>query len=299
MSPAATRQFEILRIIARYGVMNTQVLSQLLSDRLSPAWVRAALIRLETKKLIARGTCLLGGRPSNYWMLSNESESFDRAIALTGLDKSQIRTKSAHWSSFPHENLCTIFQASVERQMPSVWLLRESTGNFSQLPSHLISERVKRNGYLPDMCLGIPTKFSNVPHAVDSYKWIAVEIDRTRRSAKRVAARANIYSRHTSFAGVLYLMPNSSLADSVCKIYNTRGASESLRIKGGSLSFLAASAVPQSLFDVNALKVSCGKTEIPLTTWLALFVVAETHKRDSELLRISNNTLYMNEKLAV
>jgi len=299
MSRSPTRQNEILSMIARYGVMNTQVLSQLLSRKLSPAWLRAALCRLERKKLLARGTCLLGGRPSCYWMLSNESNIQDRTTNLTGLDKSQIRSKSAHWSQYPHENLCTVFQASIERQMPSIWVLRESTGSFSKLPTHLLSERVKQNGYIPDLCLGIPTKLANTDNSTGSYRWIAVEIDRTQRSAKRVAARANIYSRHTSFSGVLYLMPNASLAASVREIYNARGASESVRLQGGSETFLAAAAVPQSLFDVNALKVACGKFEIPLSTWLALLVVSESQKRDAELLRISNNTLYMSGNVTV
>ncbi len=299
MSRPPTRQNEILTLLARYGVMSTTTLTQLMSSKISDSWLRESLYILQKRNLVRRGTILLRGRPSQYWTLGNSPKIMEHTMQRTGLNESQMRDKSAHWSSFPHEDLCTIFQASVERQMPSVCILRESTNNFKTLPDHLLSERVKQNGYIPDMCLGIPTRFSKAPISDKGYRWIAVEIDRTHRSHKRMAARANIYTRHTSFAGLLYFMPDERSAHLVTKIYRSRGAASSSRITGGTDSFLATSCVPKSIFDVNTLLVNCGEFELPLPTWLALFSVCETHKRDAALVEFSSNTQGLNIKRAI
>jgi hypothetical protein len=231
-------------------------------------------------------------RPGHYWMIEQNPSSKEIVLARTGLDQSQLRSKNPHWSQYPHEAICTLFQASLERQMPSLWILREATGNFKDLPDHLLSDRIRENGYTPNLCLGIPLERSNASYSgAKAYRWIAVEIDRTHRSHKRIAARANIYSRHTAFAGLLYFMPNEGNRESLTKIYNDRGAKKSLRISGGSDTFLATAVMPQTLFDVNEMKVKCASHTIPLSTWLALFALSEVRQRDANLVSIVSQDL--------
>lgn len=297
MSTYPTRQNEILKLIGRYGVLDSYTLLELLQPRPKLKSLQVTLKRLEKSGLLGSGTPKLRGRSTKYWIFNKSDSALERILARTGLDPSVLRNKSTHWSQYPHEALCSLVQAAVERQMPSLWVLREATGNFKDLPEHLLSERVRKNGYMPDLCIGIPLEKANASYSgAKAYRWIAVEVDRSFRSHKRIAARANIYSRHTAFAGLLYFMPHEGNRETLTHIYANRGAKKSLRISGGSETFLATAVMPEKLFDVNNLSVHCGETTLSLCTWLALFALSEVRQRDSNLQSLVRNDLSLKAK---
>ena len=295
MGRRPARQNEVLGLLAHHGVMNSYTLSQLIKPALSTSRLRNVLATLKKNKLIVSGTLKIDGSPANYWMLASGDKVAERVMDITGLAASDLRLKSSHWSQYPHENLCTLFQAAVERQMPSVKVLRESANSFSELPDHLIVDQIRDNGYLPDICLGVPTSEPSDTNTEATYKWVAVEIDRTNRSKKRIAARTNIYSRHTSFDGLLYLMPDERAVRVLGEIYNTEGASESLRISGSKTSFLATGKAPRHLFSVNDLRLLCGEQEVLFTDWLSMIALSNTKGRDELLLRFPDTGASKNE----
>ncbi len=293
MSRRPTRQNEVLTLLSKYGVMSSRVLVQLLSDQISMSWLRGLLSNLERKNLIVKASCSIGGSPTHYWMLPDTDSSRSRTALRSGVHTSLFRHKRTRFSHYPHENICTLFQASLERQMPSLKIFRESTNNFDRLPEHLLSERVRENGYTPDICIGIPVHGSENTSSKISFRWIAVEIDRSWRSKKRISQRVNIYARHTAFAGLLYLVPNERDIENLREIYATRGGKESLRILGTRNAFLATAVVPHTLIDISKMKVWCGPHEIFLSTWIAMFAAGESQERDRLLLRISNTATEM------
>ena len=290
MGRSPKRQNEVLKLIARYGVMDSNQLIQLLGTKLRGSWRREIFTNLCNEGLVVSGTALIGGRPSHYWMLPDEPEVREMVSARIGLSLDQFRTKRCHWSHFPHEALCTFFHAACERQMPTLKILRESTKNFVNLPEHLLSQRVRESGHMPDLCFGVPIKNPESGKLDRGFNWIAVEIDRARRSKKRVAERTNIYSRHTSFCGLLYLVADDKAAKNLRKIYSEKGAKDSLRIKGSSKAFLASAVAPRSLIDAKNLKVFCDGFEISLTSWLSVFSTKNAQTRDELLTGFSGIT---------
>ena len=216
----------------------------------------------------------------SHWMLPEDKDAQAKVISATGLDAGFFRNKIVRYSHMPHETICTLVQASLERQMPKLWIAREATVSFAKLPSHLLSRVVKEKGYKPDLCIGVPLHNADSAHSNNAVRWIAVEIDRSYRSHKRIAQRLMVYTKHTTFSGVLYLMPTPRTAKVLKRIYDTRGGKDNLRLHGTSKSFLAVSTVPESLFDVNSKSVWCEDQEISLATWISLFASGEAHKRD-------------------
>ncbi len=280
MYKRVSKKIEILSLLARYGVMDRSSIAELMTQKVTKRWLRQVLGNLASSGLIKKGSLQIGGSPCHYWLLATDDKAIEQVSELTGIPINQFRNKSTHWSQYPHETNCTKVQASIERKLPYVWVLREASGEFRLLPEHLMTEKVREAGYLPDLCLGVPIVDSNSELDKDAYRWIAVEVDRSHRSSNRLAARLNTYTRHTSFSGLLYFVPDEASLKKIESIYTTREAKKALRIKGGSSSFLASAVLSNSLFDVQKMNVKCGAGEMPLLTWLALISLRETHKRD-------------------
>ena len=292
MSRPATRQQEIFTLLARHGVMDTNTLMQLFKAApKSRSTIREALSALHAKGLIRCGTLKLGGSPSRYWHIANDKASIKRVLAITGLGLEQIRIKSCHWSQFPHENLCTLFEASIQRHCPSISVLREGSNGFKNLPEHLLCEQIIESGYMPDLCLGIPFIHGDSDQFYHLKKWIAVEIDRTMRSHLRLAQRMNIYTRHTAFNGLLYLMPEESSRRTLSKIYNHRKAATSPRIEGANQTFLASGCIQKSLCKPSSFTVHCNENETSLHNWLAMIGATEFHQRDELFLKFSDTRM--------
>lgn len=286
MAPVPHRRNEILSLFVRYGILDINAIDAILKGEIGKKRIHKVLQDLVGKGFVRCGTIKLGGTPSHYWCLAQDEETQKRALAITGQDSRECRTKSCHWSQYPHEALCSYFQASILRQMPSVHVLREASRAFKELPEHLISEEFAEMGYLPDMCLGIPSLVGKEGEEKTVLKWVAVEIDRSARSKKRLISRTNIYSSHTAFSGLLYLTPDENEAKKLGAIYEDGGAKSSLRIKGANESFLALGTVPKGLIDVRERVLNCGGKSLSICEWLSLTALRSTRSRDAGLLSI-------------
>lgn len=262
---------------------------QLFEERIGSRWIRQILNVLEKKGLIVRATSSMAGRPSDYWMLSKDGISLSRIEGYTGTPSSTFRIKNTRYTHYPHEDLCTLFQVSIERQFPSVTVIRESTMGFDIVPNSILSKRLRNLGYAPDLILGItkPESHDSVKHSPAC--WIAVEIDRSYRSLKRVSQRVNVYSRHTGFDGVLYLMPKESMVTGLHKVFMNRGASNSSRIKGAGLSFLASGVSQKQIFDLSTFQVKLADNAISLSSWLSIFALVQMADRDRKIQRLSSD----------
>jgi len=274
------RQIEILTLMAKYGVLGSKIIQSLLKKPISSIRLRESLYGMEKRGLICRIAMGVGGSPMTYWMLPDEDSVKSHALKASGLDQKFFRNKRVRYSHIPHESFCTYVHASLERQMPTLWVYRESTAHFKSLPDHLLSEMAKESGYTPDLCIGVPKKNANSAHGQAGYRWIAVEVDRTNRSKKRIAQRLNIYTKHSAFSGLLYLMPSEAAMCSLTEIYSTRGGKDSFRLRGAANSFLSIGTVENKLFDVNDKPIYCGGFVLPLGTWLSLFSLSDAHERD-------------------
>lgn len=274
------RQIEILTLLAKYGVLGTRDIRLLLKESVADNRLRESLQSMEARGYICRLALGTGGRPMNYWMLPDEDTAKGRALQVSGLKLKFFRNKRVRYSHIPHESFCTYVHASIERQMPSLLVYREATNHFNTLPDHLLSEKAKENGYTPDLCIGVPSPTANIAHSNKGYRWIAVEVDRTMRSKKRIAQRLNIYTKHTAFSGLLYLVPSESAVRSVMEIYESRGGKNSFRLRGTSDSFLCVGTTENQLFDVSRKPVAVDGKVLSMGTWLSLFSISEAHERD-------------------
>jgi len=282
-SKYSPRQIEILLLLAKFGVLGTVTIRMLLKEPVAMDKLRLSLKVMERRGMICRVLFHPGGTPMSHWMLPEDESAQDQALQATGLDERFLRRKSVRYSHIPHEIVCTLVQASLERQMPKLWIAREATAGFDKLPSHLLSRLAKEKGYTPDLCLGVPNERADAAHSDAAFRWIAVEVDRSYRSHKRIAQRLNVYTKHTAFSGLLYLMPTIGTQAILQRIYDSRGGKDTLRLHGSSKAFLSIGTVPESLFDVNAKSVWCGAQEISLATWLSLFAMKEAEHRDRAL----------------
>ncbi len=295
MPKKAFRSQEVLWIIAKYGVISTKVLRLILSDKLGSRWLRQVLEKLEQRGLTIRATSNIGGRPVDYWMLSKEGASVIRTSKITEINQGNLRHKSSKYTHYPHEDLCTLFQVSVERQMPSVQVIREATGSMKDVPDNILSRRLRNLGYAPDLVLRLPFE-GKTTNNNESVKWVAVEIDRTYRTLKRLSQRVNMYARHTGFEGLLYLMPTELCLKTLMKVFEGRGAQEAFRIKGSEKSFLACGVVNDSFFDVNNVEIVVGGKSVSLSAWLSIVALTSKGKRDLEFQRYSSHREYFEEK---
>ncbi len=277
------RQVEILRLLAKYGILGIVTIRTLLKEVVTMAQLRETLQGMDKRGLVCRVLFNSGGTPMSYWMLPEEESVQGKALQATGLNEKFLRRKIVRYTHAPHEGICTLVQASLERQMPKLWIAREATSSFDNLPSHLLSIRAKEKGYKPDLCVGIPSERNDPTRTTTSFRWIAVEVDRSYRSHKRLAQRLNVYTKHTAFSGLLYLMPTVGTQAILQRIYDTRGGKDTLRLHGTSNAFLAIATVPGSLFDVNKKSIWCGGQELSLATWLSLFSLKDAEERDHAL----------------
>jgi len=280
MSQQAPRQSQVLSLIIKYGLISTKTLWELMDKEVSLHQVRATLYELHKKNLIISPNEIFGPTALKYWSLPLDSKRLQTISKIMEVPFEELRHSAVRFNEYPHEDLCTLVQVSIERIDSNIKVFRARARKYYGIPDHLISTKIKRLGYCPDLIVRLPVHAGAGELKPDSYRWIAVEVDRTYRTHKRLSHRLNIYAKHTHFGGLLYFMPTSGSAKKLHRIYETRVDKESYRLRKSSQTFLATAAPPKTLFDANVLRVFLGTCEMRLLDWLAVFSMSTGENRD-------------------
>jgi hypothetical protein len=271
MSRQAPRQSQVLALIIKYGLISTKTVWELMDREISLHQVRGILYELQKKNLIISPNQIFGPTALKYWSLPLDSKRLRSISQIMEFPFEELRHSAVRFNEYPHEDLCTIIQASIERVDSSLKVFRARARKYFGIPDWLISARIKRLGYCPDLILRLPVYEGAGEMKPNAYRWIAVEVDRTYRTRKRLAQRLTVYTKHTQFGGLLYFLPTSGSAKKLHQIYEIRGGKENLRLHNGHETFLATAVPPKSLFNPDELKVFVGTGETRLLDWLAIF----------------------------
>jgi hypothetical protein len=193
--PAPTpQQIELARWVASLGAVTAEALAHRLGTSVASA--RARLAAAQHRNLLAR-KCPLAGRPALF--------SLTRA-GLRACDAHGIQACSVSGSNANHLIMCAAVAAGLERSYPDHRLIGECElrRDERERDAPLASARLSARGaagdrlHRPDLVL--------LPRAPRSGLPVAVEVELTVKSHRRLVEICRAWARCRAVAGVLYLV---------------------------------------------------------------------------------------------
>ncbi|MBK7891212.1 MAG: hypothetical protein IPJ84_10300 [Bdellovibrionales bacterium] len=207
-TPSRFRGPDVLRVLKDHGQLSISTLGKMVEPKMQKKKLRRALERLLDKGLIERRK---SGR--TYYFISQGPAARAACSDLLGGHPDEFLQPLLKRSDWHHQELCEYWSFILKNVFPQTKIVRDR-----EILSHELATQIMiadRDGYdlFPDLLLIFSAE--NLERTVS----VAVEIERTRKSNKRLIRKLKAYATQTHIDGLLYICDSGRLADTIRMLY--------------------------------------------------------------------------------
>lgn len=234
--------------------------------------LRRSLDRLLDKGLLERRK---SGR--TYYFISQAPFARIACSDLLGGHPDDFLQPLLKRSDWHHQELCEYWMFILKNLCPQAEFVRDR-----EILSHDLASRIMmadREGYdlFPDLLL----IFSN--ETQDRTVSIAVEVERTRKSNKRLMRKLKMYSTQTHIDGLLYICDSGRLADTIRLLYEKGLQAGYHRGRHYSDFYFLFSDAIETAYDPLERIFSARGQRVKLDDWMRLLLDAKWTLRRNEM----------------
>lgn len=254
------RGAELMRLLVKHEALSFGALRALMAPPISEKRLRDVLSRLVKRRLVRRRLFNLFGGSAVFFEIAEPFRS-DLGIA------------SVHSSLLIHNESCSLAVEFLGREFPSARFIREHAIPRDEVLRTVM--KFKRGAYdtLPDVLMILPSETGPEPI------YIAVEIERSVKSVKRLVKKFSKYALRTKLDGVIYLSEDEGVLTTLSGRYQSDIAPAGLRVRHyKDHFFLTASCPTKQVFDLGNLRNSVN-TPVSIKRWMHLLKTTPMLKR--------------------
>lgn len=256
------RSSAVLRLLTIHEALSLETLRALLNPEISTRRLRDVLGRLEKAHLVRRRRF-------------NLDKGWTTFFEIAEPHRSNLGITPVHSALLTHNDSCALVASLLASEFPEARLIREfAIPRDEELASAMLYER-KTPDSLPDILISLPTGQKN------RNALIAVEIERSKKSAKRMRKKLRKYAFRTRLDGVVYVSEDPAVLTATAHHYQESTSSKSRRIGHYRDHFLITARCPtRQCLTFTDVSNSAG-IPVSLTDWIrTLASISKDDRRD-------------------
>ena len=226
------RAKQIIQLLIAHGPLSFRALQRLIEPYINKRRLLDALKRLQRRGFVNRRfERLFSGRGILYNLVQ-----YDEALAelseFMGLPVSKLKQPHFRYKELLHSECCALWVDAFQRLFPEVEVIRDFEFKDSPKAEQIMLVSADELDLHPDLLLVFPKKGDQKEIA------LAVEIERSFKSVKRLRQKLRKYANGTHIDGLIYLCDSRYIANSISKVYETKPLQTSKRVGHYSENFL-------------------------------------------------------------
>jgi hypothetical protein len=245
----STRADEVIRLLAAHEALSFGALKALLVPEISEKRLRRVVSALVNEGVIRRRLFHLSGGKAVFFELADPLRS-DRGIG------------SVHNSLLIHNDLCAFTVETLQRMLPEAICVREYAIPRSATLRGVMKYQEKSRDSLPDILLALPAETGGQP------AFIAVEIERSVKSSKRLLKKFTKYASQTRLDGVLYLSDDDRVLSVLRQRYREQAAGRARRVGHYRDLFFLTASCPSKQFLGFKNPFNLANAPVSLEAWM-------------------------------
>jgi hypothetical protein len=280
--PSYSRRKQILSTLRENGSLCTKSLRSLVVPPLPRRNANDVMKRLREQGLVVQRFDSLPANAGHYYQISQSEEALKKIAKILELDPAELNIPKIRDQELAHNDSCAIWTQYLKRILPKAILLREHEFTPELLSHILLITYDDPYEFRPDIMLELPFK-------VDEKKRvnIAIEVERSRKTDKRLLRKLKKYAMETRVDGVIYICSKPSILDAVKQIYKGRVLENSVRIKHYGNNFLMfVSGIERGQAD-NVKLLNADLKTVNLRDWLHFLQSTQYAERAEASARLS------------
>jgi hypothetical protein len=254
------RGAELIRLLVRHEALSFGGLQTLMVPTITEKRLRDVLARLIKRRLVRRRLFNLFGGSAVFFEIAEPI-------------RSDLHIASVHSSLLIHNESCSLAVERLGREFPFARFVREHAIPRDEVLRTVMKFKKGTYDTLPDVLMILPSETGPEPI------YIAVEIERSIKSVKRLVKKFSKFALRTKLDGVIYLSEDEGVLTTLSDRYQTDIAPSGLRVKHyRDHFFLTASCPTKQVFELGNLRNSVN-TPVSLKHWAQLLATTPMLKR--------------------
>jgi hypothetical protein len=255
---------QIVQLLGKHEALSFGALRALVVPDISETRLRTVLNRLIKGGVVNRRLFNHCGGRASFFEIAEPLRS-DRGIG------------SVHNALLIHNDLCAFAAEALQRLIPDAVCIREYAIPTSSQLQRVMNYQPKARDSLPDILLVVPAQ----PGGRTAY--VAVEIERSVKSFKRLLKKFHKYSSKTSLDGVLYLSEKDGVLATLRQRYHFEVANRAKRVGHYKSSFFLTAVCPSTQkLELRHARTSADAC-VSIKEWMRVLATVELPDRRDEL----------------
>lgn len=214
--PANFRAIEILRILKANGPVSFKTLLKLVDPPMKEKKLRMALYRLQDKEhIIKRDERIYVGR-GYFYQISQDRSDIEKTAKLISCPVNVLQQPHFSYRDLIHNDDCALWMNHIFNEFPDAQIIRDFEFNKSNLARQIMSINEDEIDLQPDLLVILRG------HDMSSRLIaIAVEIEKSRKSDKRLIRKLYKYANRSHIDGVIYVCENKRIKEILQHVFVT------------------------------------------------------------------------------
>jgi hypothetical protein len=274
---AGVRRRHILQALNDNGPLSVEVLGKIIRPQMSARSIQYAIKRLREKGLITCHFESLNYKSGHFFRISHDLSARGKIAKWLGVPVTELRQPKFFAKELQHTTQCALWAAILRDTFPDGEVVRDVQLVKRKILRETDFVGAAERDLVPDILLNFSCERK------DSSVSIGVEIERTRKSEKRLAGKIHKLIVRSQLDGVIYVCDAGGIKDAIQDTLERRELLQSRRIRHYGRVFLLFTDCTEihkptspKMFNVE------GKT-VSLEAWVnALRTISANFRRDSD-----------------
>jgi hypothetical protein len=274
---------DILNLLLKHGPLSFSALDRMLVPKMKKKRLKEAILRMKRKGYI---TSRLVGDNKTFYQFSQQPEKRSVTANYLGChpkDLVQLLSSRRNWL---HSEGCEFWIFHLAILFPHAKIIRETDFVDNLLAQRIMLIDKNELELRPDFLLVFPKTDEEQLVA------IAVEVERSRKSNRRLIAKLNKYANKTLVDGLLYICETDGLVETIRLLYKNKVLDRAHRIKHYANNFFLFSDAINTHCDPTTLVYNSNQEPVSLLNWISyLKSTKRNFRRDNEFALVGSSTL--------
>jgi hypothetical protein len=260
----------ILRALKELGPSTIELLA--LVTEISKKDLRQSIGILKRRGVV---DMLVAGERMFFYQINQSRQAREEAALVLGCSADKLVRPLLRRQDRYHDQWCEFWSWKLRRAFPTIEIVREFQINSNEVAANVLQLKQVDYELMPDFLMFLPAENGG-------RVTVAFEIERTRKSEKRLLRKLKRYMEETRIDGLVYVCDSGRLSETIRTLYETKLLEQSTRIRHYAENFflfsdsLTGGTRPlESFFNSNAKPTS-------IVAWCeTLCTTSRTARRDA------------------
>ena len=226
------RARQILELLKLHGPLSFRALNTMIEPPMKKPRLVDSLARLRKKGFIKRRNINVFGNQSCFHQLEQDEDSIKEISNYLKCSSVELYQPFFRYRELLHTEACALWAHALQKMFPEVQIMRDFDFEKDIRASKIMLNCAQDLDVRPDLIL----IFKKDDHSGEVA--IAVEVEKTRKSAKRITQKLKKYSNGTRVDGLIYLCDSHQISGAIQGAYRGQVMQRSKRIGHYAENFL-------------------------------------------------------------